>query len=425
MRIAILHDDFSLCGGGEKLISILARGLTERRIETDIFTFDITEETKKIIPQGLRIKTIKDKRFSSRDYKTKRYLFSKLNLGNDYDLFIFSGHISLFAAKKNKPNILYCHNIQKPETLTSIQKGEPKDPDKHGIQKGLVLMKNSRIEKTWARLYDIKNKFIKKPIPGKISTKIDAVRFLIANSFDLDLLKSMHMRQGTEKEEIKHVQKIIVNSANIQNKVKKYHKRDTIVIHPPIETKKFHYRKNKDFWLSVNRITPAKRIELQLKAFAKMPDEKLYVMGDTQDPEYYRRLQRTKPDNVEFLGVLGEEDLIEKLSECKGMLFTVEDEDFGMAPVEAMASGKPVIAPNEGGCKETIINGKTGILINDIDEDKIVRAMKQINKNPERYKNACLKRAKRFDAAIFIEKMHDEIEKTANGKQMRCSKIDA
>ena len=408
LRIAILHDDFFICGGGEKLVAILAKELTKKGMKVDIITYDISEETKKMIPKGIKIKTILDKKYPFQDDRVGRYLFFKLNLTKNYDLFIFSGHSSLCAAKINKPNILYCHNIRRPESL--MEKKFEEKPDKRCAQEKLSLIDNSIIEKSWAVLYKIKNRFIKKQIPRKISEKIEIIRFLLIIHPHPKLLKYI-LQPLTEKEEIKNIQKIIVNSLNIKDKVKKQYGRDSTIIHPPIETKKFYHKKNKNFWISINRVDINKRIELQLKAFSKMPNEKLYIIGHIQNQNYYEFLKKIKPDNVKFFGVLNEKELIKKLSECKGMVFTAKDEDFGMAPVEAMASGKPAIAPNEGGCKETIINGKTGILINNIDEDKIVRAVEKINKNPEKYKNDCIKQAKKFDVEIFIEKMEKEIRK--------------
>ena len=82
-----------------------------------------------------------------------------------------------------------------------------------------------------------------------------------------------------------------------------------------------------------------------------------------------------------------------------------------MNVLEAMASGKPVIAPNEGGYRETIINGKTGILINDINEDKIIMAIKKIGKNSKQYKNACIEQAQKFNTEIFIKKIKYLIKK--------------
>lgn len=149
---------------------------------------------------------------------------------------------------------------------------------------------------------------------------------------------------------------------------------------------------------------------MQLKAFSKLPNEQLYIIGDTHVPEYYNKLKQIKPSNVQFLGLLSEEELLNKLSECKGFIHTPINEPFGMAPVEAMASGKPVIAPNEGGLKETIIDGVTGKLIDDINSDKLATAIKGVGRNPEKYKDACLMQAKKFDVEIFIKKMREEIK---------------
>ena len=118
-----------------------------------------------------------------------------------------------------------------------------------------------------------------------------------------------------------------------------------------------------------------------------------------------------KPKNVEILSWVDNKTLINLYANCKGFITTSKDEDFGMTPVEAMASGKPVIAPNEGGYKETVIDGITGKLINNIHVDKLVQAIKEIGKNPKKYKNACLKQAKKFDTSIFIKKIKEEIEK--------------
>ncbi len=414
LRIAIIHDDFSLCGGGEKLVAILAKELSKKGMEVDIVTYNISEETKKIIPKGIKIKTLFNKKYPFKDHRVEKYLFFKLNLRKKYDLFIFSGHLCLYASEINKPNILYYHNIRRPKT--PMQKRFEEEASKEQIQSILNLRDNLPPGKTWAILYKIKNKFIKKKIPRETAEKIEFILFLIAISSHKNVLKyALHPLTEEEeaKSELKHVQKIITNSLNIKNEIKRQYGRDDAkVIYPPVETRKFHYKKHKNFWISVNRIEPLKRIELQLKAFSKIPREKLYIIGHMQNKGYYEFLKKIKPSNVEFLGVINEKELIKKLSECKGMVFTADNEDFGMAPVEAMASGKPVIAPNEGGCKETIINGETGVLINNINEDKIVKAVKRINKNPERYKDACIKQARKFDVKIFIEKMENEIRKS-------------
>ena len=173
------------------------------------------------------------------------------------------------------------------------------------------------------------------------------------------------------------------------------------MIYPPIETSRFSYRKNGDYWLSVNRLITHKRVDIQLKAFAKMPDEKLIIVGWYEKSKHFQEyagyLEGLKPDNVEIRNWVSQKELLNLYSNCKGFITTSKNEDFGMTPVEAMASDKPVIPPNEGGYRESIIDGVTGSLISDIDPVKIIRVVREIGPHAEQYKDACLDRAGEFD----------------------------
>ena len=399
MKIAIIHDNFAICGGGEKLISILSSELEKKGHQIEIFTFDLSEDTKKIINKKIKIHTIKEGNVS------QKILFSKLRITKKFDFYIFSGYNSLACSHRYSPNLFYCHNL--PEYLG---------------KRLITRMNDAKSEMLWEWVCKIKNKIIKKPIPCFAPYLIDMLRIFLA-----------YISKETRKEKIKelrenlffndiifveHIQKIVVNSKNIRNKVEKRYKRDAVVIYPPVETRKYFYRENKGYWLSINRITPKKRIEIQLKAFVRLPEEKLFVIGNKENKNYFEYLEKIKPENVFFGGVIEENDLLNKLSGCKGLIFTATDEDFGLAPVEAMASGKPVIAPNEGGCKETIINEKTGILIDDINENKLADAVKKLGKeideNPLKYKKACQEQAKKFDTKIFIEEMKNQIKLVSN-----------
>ena len=115
----------------------------------------------------------------------------------------------------------------------------------------------------------------------------------------------------------------------------------------------------------------------------------------------------TAPCNVSFVGNVSEQELIKLYSECIGLITTAIDEDFGITPLEAMASGKPVVATKEGGYLETVIDGYTGILISPC-VDEIIDAVSKISQSPDKYKNACIIQANKFDYFIFknnIKKM--------------------
>jgi glycosyltransferase involved in cell wall biosynthesis len=267
------------------------------------------------------------------------------------------------------------------------------------------------IDRAWRKLYNLKMKYIKRQIlPQVIGNKIDAIRFILNRTIRFDKLKFLTY-QFTNKENLREIQDIVTNSQNIRDKVLKKYKRQSDIVYPPIETEKYSYKPHKDYWLSINRIVPLKRIEIQLEAFKMTPEERLLIIGDFESREYYDYLQSIKPENVTFLGVVHETEKIEKLSECKGFIFTAQDEDFGMSVVEATASGKPVIAPREGGCIETIREGVTGELIENINAEKLSQCIQKIGPKVETYKEACLQHARKFDVFFFTEKMIQHIEK--------------
>jgi glycosyltransferase involved in cell wall biosynthesis len=167
----------------------------------------------------------------------------------------------------------------------------------------------------------------------------------------------------------------------------------------------------------VNRLYPEKRIELQIESFRRMPDQNLIIAGGFSKGDhaekYSRQLLRDLPDNIRVLGEIPEEELINLYAHCKGLVCTALDEDFGLTPLEAMASGKPVVAVNEGGFCETV-TGDTGRLVNP-EIQAIIDAVYDVSRDPGSFRNACIDQAKKFDISVFAEKMkavvHRELEK--------------
>jgi glycosyltransferase involved in cell wall biosynthesis len=216
-----------------------------------------------------------------------------------------------------------------------------------------------------------------------------------------------------DHQSIARVQRIVCNSRNVAGRVKKYYGRDAIVVYPPVDTGRFAYKGDEGFWLSINRLYPEKRIELQLRAFEQMPEERLVIVGNSgggdHSAAYAKKLRALLPPNVSILSDLPEDELIDLYGRCRGLIATPADEDFGMGAVEAMASGKPVIAVREGGYLETVVDEKTGMLI-DADSDSIVKAVKEVSRSPSKYREACVEQARKFDVGVFISRMRAMIQ---------------
>jgi glycosyltransferase involved in cell wall biosynthesis len=215
------------------------------------------------------------------------------------------------------------------------------------------------------------------------------------------------------------VDRIVAISSNVQRRIEEAYGRTSSLVYPPVEVEKFRFEECGDFWLSVNRIYPEKRIDLQFQVFRDLPEERLVVVGGYSRGDlasrYYKRLVETIPDNAKMLGEVSEEELIDLYARCKGLICTAMDEDFGLTPVEAMASGKPVIAVKEGGFLESVIDGVTGRLV-EPQADRITEAVREVSEvGCLPYKDVCRERAERFDYERFIRQIKYEISEVIDG----------
>lgn len=204
-----------------------------------------------------------------------------------------------------------------------------------------------------------------------------------------------------------HIKNVACISNNVRNRIRKIYLQDAKVIYPCIDNSKYYYKPNENYWLSVNRVDKWKRVDLQVEAFRQMPEKKLMIVG-----VIYPNLQWIvdgAPSNVEFKGIVPEQELIDLYSRCTGFITTAIDEDFGITPLEAMASGKPVIATKEGGYLETVVDGHTGILVTPI-INEIIIAVNEISNNSEKYKLMCIQQALKFDYDLFRENIRDVVE---------------
>lgn len=148
----------------------------------------------------------------------------------------------------------------------------------------------------------------------------------------------------------------IANSHTIKKRIQKYYRKESTVVFPPVDTKRFKpSEKNEGYFLIVSTLTPYKKIDLAIQLFNKI-GRKLVIIGEGPQRNY---LERIAAENIDFLGFKDDEAVVEYMENCRALIFPGE-EDFGITPVEAMAAGKPVLAYGKGGVTETVVSGKTG-----------------------------------------------------------------
>jgi glycosyltransferase involved in cell wall biosynthesis len=164
----------------------------------------------------------------------------------------------------------------------------------------------------------------------------------------------------------------IANSHYISKRIMKIYRRNSTIIHPNVDTTDFPLQTEKqDFYLTASRMVPYKKIDLIAKAFSKMPDKKLIIIGD--GPQLSKVKSICAP-NIIVLGFQRFETLRDYMQRAKAFVFAAE-EDFGIIPVEAQSCGTPVIAYGKGGAVETVRNGETGIFFEAQDEESIISAV--------------------------------------------------
>ena len=172
------------------------------------------------------------------------------------------------------------------------------------------------------------------------------------------------------------VDTFVANSENIAKRIKKVYRRDSIVVYPPLFTDKFKLVTQKeDYYVSASRLVPYKKVELAIQAFKKLPNKRLKVIGD--GPELVKLKQLAKGSkNIEILGYLEQADFSRVLGNAKAFINS-SYEDFGIAPVEAQACGTPVIAYAKGGVLETTLENKTAIYFYEQTPEAIIKAIDQ------------------------------------------------
>jgi glycosyltransferase involved in cell wall biosynthesis len=344
-KIAILHDAFLYRGGGERLVTLMAKSLGADLI-SGFFSegsFDPRElwYTGKIIPLGAPV-FMKWLRHMMLKWRFIRHA----NILSEYDIVIFSGNCldAIKHVRKDAKKIYYCHT-----------------PPRY--------------------LFDFRDQYLAR------------IPFFVRPIF-----RSIFSRHAEiYKNQLQQFDAIFTNSENVHDRLLNFCGYESEVLYPPTDIHRFSPKKEEHthtdpllstedastkkyfdtYYLSFCRLSPPKRVDVIVDAFLEMPEENLIFTYGKNDPLKDSILTKISgKKNILALESPWDDELIGLIRSATATIYIPIDEDFGMAPVESMACGTPVIGSNEGGLRETIYPLVTGKLIDIWDHDDGVAQLK-------------------------------------------------
>ncbi len=360
LQLALLIDGLIARGGGERTAYFFAK-----RYAIDIYTAYV--DWNKILPEFKNFNVNQLSKTTKVPFLNQELLLRKfraLDLSG-YDAVICLGPgYSTYSAINNHPSILYAFG------LSPLFYKRGKDEDKFWPLGKLYL-------KPFVTAWKIRLK--------------DYDKYLMTKAID----------------------KIIGISNFTNNNILKYYGRNAEMVGLPVETRKYYSKKSDDYYLTVDRLVPGKRVDIIIKAFTRMPNKKLIVEGIGPEMPYLKRLAGDAK-NITFIGRVDSKKLLDLYSRATALISMSYQQDWSMVMVEAMAAGKPGIGPKQGAYKEIIIPSRTGVLVDATPEGVIDGVNKLDIKTAANMKSACMATAAKYDESQFYKKWDAILESVIN-----------
>jgi glycosyltransferase involved in cell wall biosynthesis len=208
----------------------------------------------------------------------------------------------------------------------------------------------------------------------------------------------------------KNVDIFVANSNEVASRIKKFYRRDALVVYPPVRIPSVVRGKKEEFYVAGGRLARAKGMDVIVRAFNKN-GKRLKIFGKGF-AGFEEELKEMAGKNIEFVGEVHDERKFELMAGARAYVFASYDEDFGITPVEAMGVGTPVIAFRSGGVKETVVDGKTGVFFEQNSSESLNEAIEKFEKK-DFNSDDCVMRAELFSEREFDKKIRSLLQQVA------------
>jgi glycosyltransferase involved in cell wall biosynthesis len=367
MKIAIVHDYLNQYGGAERCVEVFHELFPEAPIYTSIYLSDQMPES--FLKMDIRVSFMQKFPFLKQHFK-KYLLFFPLAMKSfnlkAYDVVLSSNSAFSKGVHKrvNAIHVCYCY---------------------------------SPMRFAWDYFRYIENE--------KFSFIIRMVL-----PFFIKLLKRWDVKNN------RAVDYFIAISSYTKDRIQRCYLRDSEIIYPPVNVANYSISKDVgNYFLLVARLIPYKRIDIVIDAFNKL-NLPIRIIGDGH---FRSRLEKISESNIRYLGKVSEDALAVNYSTCRALIFPGE-EDFGIVPLEAQASGRPVIAYGAGGALETIVNGVTGVFFDSQTSASLIDAVNKFIEIEQSFNSEIIRNnATRFGKEIFKAKIKEFILKKYNNINSR------
>lgn len=362
LRVAVVHDFFYTYAGAERVVEQLLRVFPH----ADVFgLFDFVPEHERGFLRGKPVATTFLQRMPLAKSKHRAYLplmplaIEQLDV-SAYDLVVSSSYLVAkgVITGPDQLHVCYCHS-----------------PVRYG--------------------WDLQHQYLREAGLGY------GPRGMFARIV-------LHYLRNWDARSSLGVDHFLANSRFVARRIEKVYRREAEVIYPPVDTEAFvPSEAREDYYVTASRLVGYKRIDLIVEAFTATPDRRLVVVGD--GPEM-QRLRELAGPNVTFDGRRDQAGLVERVQRARAFVFAAE-EDFGIAPVEALACGTPVIAYGKGGVTESVPAGKMGTFFNEQSVDSLLEALNRFERETidDDDRKAARQRAEEFSVERFVERVTESV----------------